>query len=94
MVGLAWLREAARWLKPRADQVRSALRPTFSDVAASPMLPLTAGAIAIGIFLVDTITSLEIAIAVVYVVVVLIAAVFLRRRGVLLVSWACLALTV
>ena len=39
------------------------------------MLPLVAGAVAIGIFLVDTISTLEIAIAVVYVVVVLIAAV-------------------
>jgi hypothetical protein len=49
------------------------------------MLPLAAGAIAIGIFLVDTISTLEIAIAVVYVVVVLIAAVLLIRRGVLVV---------
>jgi len=58
------------------------------------MLPLSAGAVALGIFLVDTISTLEIAIAVVYVVVVLIAAVFLRRREVLIVSAACLALTV
>ena len=53
-----------------------------------------AGAIALGIFLVDTISALEIAIAATYVVVVLIAAVFLRRREVLSVSAACLALTV
>ena len=50
------------------------------------MLPLAAGALAIGIFLIDTISTVEIAIAVVYVVVVLIAAVFLSRRDVLVVS--------
>ena len=62
--------------------------------AASPILPLAAGAFAIGIFVVDTITPLDIAIAVLYVVVVLLAANFLQRRGVLLVAAACLALTV
>ena len=58
------------------------------------MLPIAAGAIAIGIFLFDTISSVEIAIAVVYAVVVLIAAVFLSRRDVLIVSTVCAALTV
>ncbi len=62
--------------------------------AASPILPLIAGAFAIGIFVLDTVTPLDIAIAVLYVVVVLIAADFLQRRGVLLVAAACLALTV
>ena len=62
--------------------------------AGSPILPLIAGAFAIGIFLVDTVTPLDIAIAVLYVVVVLLAANFLQRRGVLLVAAACLALTV
>ena len=58
------------------------------------MLPLAAGALAIGIFLFDTISTVEIAIAVVYVVVVLIAAVFLGRRDVLIVSAACVVLSV
>jgi two-component system, LuxR family, sensor kinase FixL len=62
--------------------------------AASPIMPLTAGAFAIGIFLLDTITPLDIAIAVLYVIVVLIAANFLQRRGVLLVAATCLTLTV
>jgi two-component system sensor kinase FixL len=62
--------------------------------SASPILPLIAAAFAIGIFLVDTITPLDIAIAVLYVVVVLLAANFLQRRGVLLVAAACLTLTV
>ena len=46
------------------------------------------------IFAVDTFTLLDIAIAVLYVVVVLLAANVLQRRGVLLVSAGCLALTV
>ena len=96
MSELDWLRNVrvAMCRKPHSDEVWSIRRPTLSNVAASPMLPLAAGAIAIGIFLVDTISTLEIAIAVVYVVVVLIAAVFLHRREVLIVSAGCLALTV
>jgi two-component system sensor kinase FixL len=92
----AWLRKAgaAVWRKPRPDQVRATLRTAFPDVASSPMLPLAAGVLAIGIFLIDTISTLEIAIAVVYVVVVLIAAVFLSRRDVLVVSSVCAGLTV
>lgn len=98
IMGYTSLKDAAAtvamWLKPRAERVRGAPRLVLSDMAASPMLSLAVGAIAIGIFLVDTITSLEVAIAVVYVVIILIAAVFLRRRGVLMVSSGCLALTV
>ena len=49
---------------------------------------------AVAIFLVDTFTPLDIAIAVLYVVVVLTAANLFERRGLLLVSGACLVLTV
>jgi PAS domain S-box-containing protein len=45
------------------------------------------------IFLVDAVTPLDVAVAVLYVVVVLLAAGFLERRGVLLVAAACLSLT-
>jgi two-component system sensor kinase FixL len=62
--------------------------------SASQILTLTAGAIGIGIFLVDTFTTLDIAIAVLYAVVVLVAASFLRRRGVIMVATLCAALTV
>jgi PAS domain S-box-containing protein len=55
---------------------------------------MIAAALAIGIFVIDTLTTLDIAIAVLYVAVVLMAANFLERRGVLLVSAGCLALTV
>jgi class 3 adenylate cyclase len=58
-------------------------------------LPLLFGAaLAISIFLLDTISPLQIAVAVLYVVVILIAATYLQRRGVLIVSAACCALTI
>jgi two-component system, LuxR family, sensor kinase FixL len=60
----------------------------------SPVVPVVAGALAVGIFLVDTLTTLDIAIAVLYVVVVLLAANVVSRRGVLLISSGCMALTV
>jgi two-component system, LuxR family, sensor kinase FixL len=62
--------------------------------AASWILPVTAGALAIGIFVVDTVTPFGVAVAVLYVVVVLMAANFCQRRGVLLVAAGCVALTV
>jgi PAS domain S-box-containing protein len=68
-------------------------RSLSSAFAASPVLPVVAGVFALAIFIVDTFTPLDIAIAVLYVVVVLMAANFCRRRGLLLVGAACLALT-
>ncbi len=62
--------------------------------ASSPVPALVAGAFVIAIFAIDTVTTLDIAIAVLYVVVVLLAANFLQRRGVLIVSSGCMALTV
>jgi signal transduction histidine kinase len=59
-----------------------------------PASLLSAGAIAVIIFAIDTFIPFDIAIAVLYVIVVLMAANFLRRRGVNLVSLACVALTV
>src|SRR5271165_892785 len=59
-----------------------------------PASRLIAGALAIIIFAIDTFTPLDLAIAVLYVIVVLMAANFLRRRGVILVSLACAGLTV
>jgi PAS domain S-box-containing protein len=64
-----------------------------ATLAVSPILPVVAGVFALAIFIVDTATPLDIAIAVFYVVVVLMAANFCRRRGVLLVAAGCLALT-
>jgi len=58
------------------------------------LLPVTAIAFAAAIFVVDTFTPLGIAVAALYAVVVLMAGRFLERRGVLVVAFACMALTV
>jgi PAS domain S-box-containing protein len=70
------------------------LKPHPYGFSTSQILPLIAGAIGVGIFLVDTFTTLDFAIAVLYVVVILAAANFLRRRGILMVGALCAALTV
>ena len=57
------------------------------------MLVATAIAMAAAVFILDTITNLEIAVAVLYVAVVLIAFRILPMRGVMLVSAGCIALT-
>jgi signal transduction histidine kinase len=61
--------------------------------AASPVLLLTAIVIAAAIFVADTITRLEIAVAVLYVAVILIVVRIFEQRGVLLVAFSCVALT-
>jgi PAS domain S-box-containing protein len=61
--------------------------------ARSRFLPVIAGLFAIGIFFIDTFVPSDIAIAVLYVVVVLIASNIYERRGLLVVSAACMGLT-
>ena len=63
-------------------------------LSASILPPLIAGIFAIAVFVVDTVTPLDIAVAVLYVVVVLMAGNYFKLRGVLLVSMGCLVLTV
>lgn len=55
---------------------------------------LAMAALSIGIFVADTVTNLEIAVAVFYVAVVLLAIGHFRARGVVLVSAGCMALTI
>jgi PAS domain S-box-containing protein len=62
--------------------------------AASIRLPIATAAIAIAIFVADTLTDLQISVAVLYVVVVLMAARFCRARALVLVATGCLGLTV
>ncbi|HVO13982.1 MAG TPA: ATP-binding protein [Alphaproteobacteria bacterium] len=62
--------------------------------SASAAIPLAAGVFAVAVFVIDTLTTLDIAIAVLYVVVVLISANHLSRRGVAMVAACCLTLTV
>lgn len=70
------------------------LKAPAAAFGGSPLLPAVAAAFALGIFVFDTATTLDIAIAVLYVVVVLLSANFLQRRGVLIVASGCMALTV
>jgi signal transduction histidine kinase len=58
------------------------------------ILPVSAGSLAAAIFAVDTITDLEIAVAVFYIVVVLMSVSFCRARGVVLISAGCMTLTI
>jgi PAS domain S-box-containing protein len=78
----------------RKGEIYMAPKSPYREFAAKLILPLIALAFATAIFAIDTFTPLGIAVAVLYVVVVLMASRFLQGRGVLLVSAACIALTV
>lgn len=69
-------------------------RSFFSSIATSPALPALALAVALGIFLIDTLTPFGIAVAVLYIVVLILSANFLDSRGLILVASVCAALTV
>ena len=60
----------------------------------SALLPVGTAALAAGVFVADTITRTDIAVAVLYVAVVLMAARFCRARGIVLVGAGCVGLTV
>jgi two-component system, LuxR family, sensor kinase FixL len=80
-------------MQKESTTVMNRTSPTLA-LSNWPASPFIAGVLAIIIFVIDTFTPLNIAIAVLYVIVVLMAANFLRRRGVILVSLACAGLTV
>jgi signal transduction histidine kinase len=64
------------------------------NATASTVMPIAAGLFAVAVFVIDTLTTLDIAIAVLYVVVVLVSANYLSRHGVVIVAACCLTLTV
>ncbi len=66
------------------------LRPNIN----APILPIVTTVLAAGIFIADTVTGLEIAVDVLYVVIVLMSAGFCQKRGIIIVSAGCLTLTV
>lgn len=61
--------------------------------ARSPLLPIAAGVLTVTIFAIDALTPLDIAIAVLYVVVVLLSVAAWPRRGVLAITLLCMLLT-
>jgi two-component system, OmpR family, sensor histidine kinase KdpD len=69
-------------------------KPFFPTHKSSIGLSIVTVALAAGIFAADITTGLEIAEAVLYVVVVLMSARFCERRGVILVAAGCMTLTV
>jgi PAS domain S-box-containing protein len=77
----------------RTEQNQLEYTATPPTIVRSRALAVIGAAIAIGIFILDTITPRETALAVLYVVVVLLSARFLQQRGVVLVSLGLMALT-
>lgn len=61
--------------------------------ALMPLLPVMTAVLAATIFIVDTFVMFDIAVAVLYVVVVLLSVNFYRRRGIVAVAAVCMALT-
>jgi PAS domain S-box-containing protein len=78
----------------RADQSQVEYTTTLPTIVGSRALAVIGVAVAIGVFILDTITPREVGIAVLYVGVVLLSARFLQRRGVVLASLGLMALTV
>ncbi|SEF10307.1 PAS domain S-box-containing protein [Rhizobiales bacterium GAS191] len=81
-------------LRPMPTKMLARDAPRPASRALSPFLPAFAAAFAIAIFVLDATTKIDIAIAVLYVAVVLMSVSFCSPRGVLAVSGACMVLTV
>jgi uncharacterized membrane protein (Fun14 family) len=77
----------------RTEQNQVEYTATAPTIVRSRALAAIGAAVAIGIFILDTSTPREIALAVLYVGVVLLSARFLQQRGVVLVSLGLMALT-
>ena len=80
----------------RADPAHATMtdQPRSRRRVSSALLPVATAALAAAIFVADTATEIGIAVAVLYVAVVLTSARFCRPRGVVLVAAGCAGLTV
>ena len=70
------------------------LQLSSAPVRPSLVMPSLAAIVAVAIFVADTVTPLDIAIAVLYVAVVLLAMDFVGQKGILIVAGGCAVLTV
>ena len=77
----------------RTEQNQVEYTATPPTIVRSRALAAIGAAVAIVVFILDTITAKEIALAVLYVGVVLLSAKFLQKRGVVLASLGLMALT-
>lgn len=68
-------------------------KPPSREFAAGLTFAVGAIAFAIAIFIIDTFTPLGLAVAVLYAVIVLMAGRFVQRRGLLVISFSCIAIT-
>lgn len=90
---LAWLDVLSGYLRGDGARASFGMRGFQPRRVPAIVLPIATAALAVAIFVLDTITDMEIAIAVFYVVVVLLSVRFLTARQSLLVTAACIALT-
>jgi two-component system, LuxR family, sensor kinase FixL len=88
-------REQCGRMKPRPTLAKMlvCLGARSAPITLSPFLPAFAAAFTIAIFDLDAFTKINIAVAVLYVAVVLMSVSFCSQRGVLAVSGTCMALT-
>ncbi|MPR11983.1 PAS domain S-box protein [Microvirga tunisiensis] len=78
----------------QAEQTQAQDQATSPTTVPSLAFPVLSAVIAIGIFILDTMTPAEVAIAVLYVGVVLLTAKVLQARGVALAAVGCMTLTI
>src|SRR5215468_2218210 len=103
---MVWCCRASRWrrsgrldcpdkvLRIAAGRTQMGKGTRFLQPPTASVLLVAAGVLALAIFVFDTVTPFGMAVAVLYVLVVLIAGAFMQGRGILLTSAGCAALTV
>ena len=75
-------------------EAKTSLSALGNPTARATLLLAMACVFATAIFIIDTLTTLDVAIAVLYVIVVLVVARVLQRRGILLAGIGCVSLTI
>jgi K+-sensing histidine kinase KdpD len=81
-------------LRNNWEVIKMKLKSFFPASNSSTVFPIATFALAVGIFVADTITRMEIAVAVLYVAVVLMSVRFFQKRAVIFVALGCMVLTV